>query len=219
MSVPQSVVDILDHHVTFQLECIDRMYLNVYVPRLQCESGIAQFFRGHRGHKFASSALMDPMTKAFVAAMECFAKQHEIAVVQFRKGQRKDDVMKEHLARFARPEGVVFIGKAQEKTPVFRTEKRRNPQTGSTYPWIVRSSAMVNHFYCYCGDRDFGPFFLKFCSYFPYNAKLCLNGHEYAKCSSGVSPGRLGTTLRETSDLRRCADLRALSDGSSARRI
>ena len=41
---------------------------------------------------------------------------------------------------------------------------------------------MVNHFYCYCVDQDFGPFFLKFCSYFPYTAKLCLNGHEYAKC-------------------------------------
>jgi hypothetical protein len=27
---------------------------------------------------------------------------------------------------------------------------------------------MVNHFYCYCPDREFGPFFLKFCSYFPY---------------------------------------------------
>ena len=40
---------------------------------------------------------------------------------------------------------------------------------------------MVNHYYWYCWDRDFGPFFLKFCSYFPYNAKLCLNGHEYAK--------------------------------------
>ena len=182
MSVPQSVADILNHHVTFQLECIDRMYLNVYVPKLQFEGGVVKFFRSHRGHKFASSALMDPMTKAFVAAMECFAKQQQIPVVQFRKGQRKDDVMKEHLARFDKPEGVVFIGKAQEKTPVFRIEKRRNPQTGSTYPWIVRSSAMVNHFYCCCLDREFGPFFLKFCSYFPYNAKLCLNGHEYAKC-------------------------------------
>ena len=169
MSVSQSVANILNRHVTFQLECIDRMYLNVYVPMLQCESGIARFFRSHRGHKFASSALMDPMTKAFVASMEHFSKQQQVPVVQFRKGQRKDDVMKEHLARFDKPEGVVFIGKAQEKTPVFRTEKRRNPQTGHTYPWIVRSSAMVNHFYCYCLDREFGPFFLKFCSYFPYN--------------------------------------------------
>jgi DNA-binding HxlR family transcriptional regulator len=40
---------------------------------------------------------------------------------------------------------------------------------------------MVNHYYFYGVDRDFGPFFLKFCSYFPYNGKLYLNGHEYAK--------------------------------------
>lgn len=40
---------------------------------------------------------------------------------------------------------------------------------------------MVN-FYCfYCVDEDFGPFLIKFCSYFPYTAKLCLNGHEYLK--------------------------------------
>jgi hypothetical protein len=182
MSIPQSVADILDHHVTFQLECIDRMYLNVYVPMLQSEGGVVKFFRQHRGHKFASSALMDPMTKAFVASVERFAKQQQIPVVQFQKGQRKDDVMKQHLARFDQPEGVVFLGKAQEKTRVFRTEKRRNAETGQTYPWIVRSTAMVNHFYWYCVDQDFGPFFLKFCSYFPYTAKLCLNGHEYAKC-------------------------------------
>jgi hypothetical protein len=40
---------------------------------------------------------------------------------------------------------------------------------------------MVNHYYFYGVDEDFGPFFLKFCSYFPYNAKLCINGHEYLK--------------------------------------
>jgi len=74
MSIPQSVADILDHHVTFQLGCIDRMYLNVYVPMLQSEGGVVRFFRQHRGHKFASSALMDPMTKAFVASMDRFAK-------------------------------------------------------------------------------------------------------------------------------------------------
>lgn len=182
MSVPQSVAEILNQHVTFELECIDRMYLNVYVPPLQCESGVVKFFRSHRGHPFASSALMDPMTMSFVAGMERFARQEQIPVVQFHKGQRKDDVMAEHLARFDKPEGVVMLGKAQEKTPVFRTQKRRNPETGKTYPWIVRSTAMVNQYYWYCLDRDFGPFFLKFASYFPYNAKLCLNGHEYAKC-------------------------------------
>jgi hypothetical protein len=75
----------------------------------------------------------------------------------------------------------VFVGKAQEKAVVFRTERRHNPHTGQSYAWLVRSAALGNHYYFYCQDRDFGPFFLKVCSYFPYNAKLCLHGHEWLK--------------------------------------
>jgi hypothetical protein len=87
--------------------------------------------------------------------------------------------MAERLRTFAHEEGIVFIGKAQEKTPVCGTEKRHS--RGRPYPWIVKSTAMVNHYYIVAVDRDFGPFFLKFCTYFPYNGKLHLNGHEYAK--------------------------------------
>ena len=50
---------------------------------------------------------------------------------------------------------------------------------------------MVNHFYVYAVDGDFGPFFLKFCTYFPYNAKLCINGHEYAKRQAAEGRDRL----------------------------
>ena len=60
MSVPRSVAEVLAEHVTLEVEGIDRMYLNVYVPGLQREQGVACFFRFHRGHQFASSALMDP---------------------------------------------------------------------------------------------------------------------------------------------------------------
>src|ERR1700680_3497298 len=155
--IAQSVADILRHHVKLTVEGIDRMYLNVFVPRLQHETGIVGFFREHRGQPLPSAALMQPMSRAFVAKLENFAAQHEIPLVQFRKGQRKDDVMKEYLRKFGKDEGVVFIGKAQEKTPVFRTEKRRNPKTGQPYPWIVRSTAMGHHFYLYALDRDFGP--------------------------------------------------------------
>ena len=82
---------------------------------------------------------MDPMSKAFIAAVERFVEQEQIPLITFAKGQRKDDVAKEYHAHFHGTEGIVFVGKAQEKTPVFRTEKRRNPETGQTYPWIVRS--------------------------------------------------------------------------------
>ena len=181
MTLPRTVREILDEHTTLEVECIDRMYLNVYVPSLQYDGGVAAFFRKHRGHPFASSVLMAPISKAFVAAIEAFVAEHRLPLITFEKGQRKDDVMAAHLARFTSDEGVLFVGKAQEKARVFRTEKRHNPQTGQPYPWLVGATAMVNHYYFYAVDADFGPFFLKFCSYFPYNAKLCLNGHEYVK--------------------------------------
>ena len=181
MSVTRRVSEILEEHVTLTVEGIDRMYLNVYVPRLQSPQGVAGFFRFHRGHQFASSALMDPISKGFVAALEDLAAAEQIPLITFRKGERKDDVAAKMRRSFDADEGVVFIGKAQEKSSVFRTEKKTDPKTGHKFPWIVRGSAMVNQYYIYIVDRDFGPMFLKFGSYFPYTAKLYLNGHEWLK--------------------------------------
>jgi hypothetical protein len=91
MTLPRSVAEILREHVTLEIEGIDRMYLNVYIPQLQREGGVASFFRFHRGHPFASSILMEPISKAFIDALERFARQQKIPVVHFRKGERKDD--------------------------------------------------------------------------------------------------------------------------------
>jgi hypothetical protein len=181
MTLPRSVADVLDGRVTLEIESIDRMYLNVYVPQLQHTGGVASFFQAHRGHPFASSALMDPISKGFVAGLHRMCRDLDVPMIDFMKGQRKDDVALRFLAEFTGEEGVLFVGRAQEKTRVFRTEKRRNPYTGATYPWIVSSTGVVNHYYVYAVDADFGPFFLKFCSYFPYTARLCINGNEYAK--------------------------------------
>src|SRR5881227_782662 len=77
MSLPRSVAEILREHVTLEIEGIDRMYLNVYVPQLQREGGVASFFRFHRGYPFASSVLMEPISKAFIGALERFARRKD----------------------------------------------------------------------------------------------------------------------------------------------
>jgi hypothetical protein len=180
MTLPRTVADVLADHVVFEVECIDRMYCNVYVPQLQHAGGLLGYVQRQLGLPIASTAPLGKVTDAFSAAIRRFAREQRVPWVDFGKGQRKDDVMHEHLARFDREEGVLFIGRAQEKTHLFRTERRRDTN-GVSYPWIVKATGVVNQFYVYAVDADFGPFFLKFCSYFPYNAKLCLNGHEWAK--------------------------------------
>jgi hypothetical protein len=216
--VAQSVAELLADHVRLSVEAIDRMYLNVYVPRLQCAYGAVSFFRDHRGQPLASSALMGQMSRRFVTELDRFIARYRLPLVLFAKGQRKDDVMIEHLRRFQRKEGVVFVGKAQEKASVFRTQKRHQPN-GRAYPWIVKSTAMVNHYYIYAVDNDFGPFFLKFCTYFPYNAKLCLNGHEYAKRQlerEGIAYQALDNGVLSCADPHR---LQQICDGLSAEKI
>ena len=78
---------------------------------------------------------------------------------------------------------MLFIGRAQEKNTVFRTEKRRAAD-GRAYPWIVRTTSVVNQFYVHCVDEDFGAFFIKLSSYFPYGGKLLINGHHYAQAQA-----------------------------------
>lgn len=181
MSLTPSLAQLQQDHVTFELESIDRIYLNAYVPKLTSPGGIAGYCRGYLGHRFASTKQAIDKTKAFVKSIEDFIQRQGLELVRFRKGQRKDDVLQEKLRSFDQEEGVVFVGVAQEKCRVPRTTRKASPG-GGTIPWIIYSTAMVNVYYFYCRDRDFGPFFIKFCSYFPYSAKLCLNGHEYLKC-------------------------------------
>ena len=178
MKVARSVAQVLSQHTTLTLECIDRLHLNVYVRVLQTAAGTAYFFRKMRGAAVPSSVLMAPITQRFVEAVKRYAERDGIDIVSFRRGERKDDRTRAYLRRWSGGEGVLYIGKAQEKARVLRTERRHDPTTGASYPWLVESTAMVNHDYFYAVDDDFGPFFVKFCSYFPYNARLCLNGHE-----------------------------------------
>ena len=216
MSVPRTVAEVIREHVTLEVEGIDRMYLNVYQPKLQHEGGVVTFFRHHRQQPVVSSALMEPISNSFIMNIEAFAKKNDVPLFTFEKNQRKDDVAAAHLANFSGSEGVLFIGKAQEKVSVFRTEKRTNPDTDKKYPWIVKTTSMVNQFYFYCVDEDFGPFFLKFSSYFPYNAKLCINGHEYVKrqlTKAGIAFEPLDNGILSCADPQRlqsiCDDLSA----------
>src|SRR4051812_20876413 len=144
MTLPRSVADVLDRHVTFEIESIDRMYPNVYQPLLRYPRGAAGFFHFHRGHKFASSALMAPMTKNFVAAIEQLVARHGLDLVSFAKDQRKDDITQAYLAEHDGTEQVLYVGRAQEKAGVMRTERRHDRATGASYAWLVTATALVN---------------------------------------------------------------------------
>ena len=153
MTLPRTVAEVLSDHVVFEVECIDRMYLNVYVPQLQHAGGLLGYVQRQLGLRIASTAPLARITDRFAAAVHRFAEREQIAWVDFARGQRKDDVMHEHLAAFqaaGRTEGVLFIGRAQEKTPLFRTEKRRDREGNGHLAFIEFEQASA----CCCRSKN-----------------------------------------------------------------
>jgi hypothetical protein len=114
MSIPRSVAEVLREHVVLEVEAIDRMYLNVYVPHLQSVGAVVGYLRVHRGQRFASTTAVTPMTEAFVRNIDQFINHEGVDLVAFQKWQRKDDVTQKYLRRFTQCEGVLYVGKAQE---------------------------------------------------------------------------------------------------------
>ena len=217
--VEQTVRELLEGRVVLDVEGIDRLYLNLYQPMLQTGGGVATFFKVHRGAKVASTALMGPISHAFVKAIHDFAHREGVEIVAFAKGQRKDEVTRERLTKFSAPEGVLYIGKAQERFASFRVIKKISEHTGQPYPWLTRGSVMCNHYYFYLVDEDFGPLFIKFSSYFPYTARVCLNGHEYIKrqlAKEGIAFEALDNGVLSCADPQRLQDI---ADGLDAPKI
>ncbi len=89
------------------------------------------------------------------------------------------------------------------KARIWRASQRRDPVSGKRYPWLYQDQAMVNHWYFYGFDADFGPFYIKFCGYFPFTGQVYFNGHEYAKqqcLKEGISFTALDNAFGTVSD-------------------
>jgi hypothetical protein len=175
-----NIHEIIRDHVSLSISCVDRLYVNGYVPKLQTSGQLYYFMHDHLGKPIPSPAVLEPIHDRFVAEVKAFSERNEIPCVRFEHGQRKDDIANERRSRFEAPEGVVFIGVAQEKMRSFKFHKRTGTQRGVTFDFS-RQPVFVNHYYFYLQDRDWGPAFIKIGSYLPYPVKLCLNGHEWVK--------------------------------------
>lgn len=171
-----NIPELLTGHVTLEVECLDRLYLNGYIGRLATSGGLVTFMREQLGKPIPSPVVLGQVTEKFREAVKSKAERDQIPIYQFDHKERKDDVANQMRRQRGVRDGVVFIGVAQEKAQAFSGKK-----VGGQFEFTRDKTVYVNHYYFYIDDADFGPLFLKVCSYAPWGIKLCLNGHEWAK--------------------------------------
>ena len=115
MSVARSVADVLRDHVVLELEAIDRMYLNVYVPHLQTVGAVVGYLRVHRGQRFASTTAVVPMSEAFVRNIEQFVDDEAIDLVSFEKRERKDVSRRDTCGSFASEKALSMSARPRKR--------------------------------------------------------------------------------------------------------
>jgi hypothetical protein len=177
-----TVNDVLDGHATLDIQCLDRIYLNAYVMKLQTSAQVVAFLSGHLGYPFPSPALFNQIGSRFRRAVASYADANDIPWIKFSKDDDKLAVMSPHLRRQAATgtSGVAAIGVAQEFQRVWSATEGKT-STGTPRWSFYKADRRVTCYYFYLWDEDFGPAFIKLCAYFPYPGKIWINGHEWAK--------------------------------------
>jgi hypothetical protein len=188
MATVTNINEVLEGHVALEVDCVDRLYLNAYVPSLQVGGQVVSFFTAHRGDPVPSPALMQQMGNRFRRDVRRFADEHAIPMLRLNKPDRTrwDDRKLDHVrplleqAAAANRCGVVAIVVAQEVQWVF-SARNRSKQPGVANFEFFKEERRVGVYYFYVLDPEFGPGFIKLCTYFPYPGKAWCNGHEWAK--------------------------------------
>ena len=171
-----TIPELLDGHVTLEVECMDRLYLNGYIGKLATGPGLVTFLREQLEKPIPSPVVLGQISEKFRQAVKELAAQEQIPVYSFTHKERKDEVANQLRRQRGVRDGIVFIGVAQEKAKAYNGKK-----VNGQFQYDRDKTVYVNHYYFYIDDEDFGPLFLKVCSYAPWGIKLCLNGHEWAK--------------------------------------
>ena len=172
-----TVNEVLSGHVVLDIECLDRVYLNAYVPILQSSGQVVAFMTQHLGMPIPSPALMEKISTRFRRVVESFAEANGIRWVRFGKEDRKAEVMAPYLREAAATgrSQVAAIGVAQEYQRVWAAYQRDTATAAPQYTF-AKADRRVTCYYFYLWDEDFGPAFVKVCAYFPYPAKIWVNG-------------------------------------------
>jgi hypothetical protein len=177
-----TVNDVLDGHVALDIQCLDRIYLNAYIPNLQTSAQVVAFLSAHLGYRFPSPALFNQLGQRFRRAVASYAEANDLPWVRFGNDDDKLAVMAPHLHRQAATggSGVAAIGVAQEFQRVWTVTEGKTA-TGTPTWSFHKADRRVTCYYFSLWDADFGAAFIKVCAWFPYPAKVWVNGHEWAK--------------------------------------
>ena len=156
-----TIPELLDGHITLEVECLDRLYLNGYIGKLATGSGLSMFMRFQLGMPVPSPVVLGRVSERFREAVRTQAEREDIPIYQFHHKERKDDIANNFRRQRQVQDGIVFIGVAQEKAQAFNGKK-----VNGQFEFNRDKAVYVNHYYFYIPSAEKCLLLLTFATFF-----------------------------------------------------
>ncbi len=170
----------VEHHrgsIRFQYAGFDRILLNAIIQPLQQPAVIVGFLDRYRHVPSITRQYFRRVSDEYHHWVQEYARARSLEIVEPPKGVRREEWVERFYQSLQADSGIAVILKSRENARVAVSfPSRTGGNRIEVYPRFVWQ------YYFYVRDRDFGRMFLRICPYFPFNARLCLNGHEWLAC-------------------------------------
>ncbi len=174
----QPLAEVCGSAVAFTYRSIDRLILNAYIPTLQTPGAVARFLREVCGKPILSPVVFTALTDRFVARVQALIREQRIPVLRATGRTGPGEVAQQALRRAARANhwGIVAIVVHQESARVFASHHAGGRRTHFS---VREERRLINHYYFYLRDPEYGDGFVRISSYLPFQTRIWLNAHGY----------------------------------------
>jgi hypothetical protein len=196
----------VEHHqqaIRLDYSCFDRILLNAIIQALQYPSSVVGFLKAKRSADQLTPAYFRTISTDYHHFVQDLAERRRLEIVQPPKDVRREDWGEPFDPNLHGQDGIAVILKSREYARVAVSFPRQGHhiELGNRFVW---------QYYFYLQDQDFGRMFLRICPDFPFNARLCLNGHEWLAGrlrTEGIGFEQCGDAFRTCADPARLQDL------------
>lgn len=167
----------VEHHresIRLQYSCFDRILFNAIIQPLQKPPVIVGFLDQFRKVPSITRKYFRQISEDYHLWVETLSNSRRVQIVEPPKGVRREEWVDPFYRHLGSEFGIAVILKSRE-----------NGRVAVSYPTKTGGNRIevyprfVDQYYFYLRDRDFGRMFLRICPYFPFNARVCINGHEW----------------------------------------
>jgi hypothetical protein len=167
----------VEHHqqsIRFQYSCFDRMLLNAVVQTMQQPAMIVGFLDTYRHVPSITRAYFRQVSDDYHRFVSRLAAQQDVPIVEPPKGVRREDWVEPYYRRLGSQCGIAVILKSRENARI--AVSYATPSGGNRIEVVTR---FVWQYYFYLRDQEWGRMFVRISTYFPFNARVCVNQHEW----------------------------------------